>query len=45
MDFKLNIKDYFNKELPEDPIKENTRRQVTEACFSYADPKKHLNQN
>lgn len=40
MDFKLNIKDHFNIELPEDSIKENTRRQVKEACFSYAIPKK-----
>jgi len=36
---KLNIKDKFNKELPADPIRENTRRQVSEACFSYVLPK------
>ena len=35
----LNIKDRFNKELPADPILENTRRQVENACFSYATPK------
>ena len=28
---QLNIKDTFNQELPADPIKENTRRQVHEA--------------
>lgn len=37
---KLNIKDTFNKELPVDPIFENTRRQVKEACFSLVMPKK-----
>jgi uncharacterized protein YdiU (UPF0061 family) len=37
---KLNIKDTFNKELPADPILENTRRQVTKACFSFVTPKK-----
>lgn len=36
---KLNIKDTFNKELPADPILENARRQVREACFSYVNPK------
>lgn len=36
----LNIKDKFTKELPADPNLENTRRQVTEACFSYVNPKK-----
>jgi len=36
---KLNINDSFNKELPADPIIENTRRQVTKACFSYVKPK------
>lgn len=35
----LNIKDIFNKELPADPILENTRRQVSNACFSYVTPK------
>lgn len=37
---KLNIKDKFNKELPSDPILENSRRQVTEACFSYVIPRR-----
>lgn len=35
----LNIKDTFNKELPADPILENTRRQVRGACFSFVTPK------
>jgi len=37
---KLNIKDTFNKELPADPIRENTRRQVFDAAFSYTTPRK-----
>ncbi|TVZ56006.1 uncharacterized protein YdiU (UPF0061 family) [Lutibacter sp. Hel_I_33_5] len=37
---KLNLKDTFNKELPADVVLENTRRQVTNACFSYVSPKK-----
>ncbi|WP_299885904.1 YdiU family protein [uncultured Lacinutrix sp.] len=36
---QLKIKDRFNKELPADPILVNTRRQVENACFSYAAPK------
>jgi len=36
---KLNIKDKFNTVLPADPILENTRRQVSKACFSKAKPK------
>lgn len=40
---KLNIQDTFSKELPADPIKENYRRQVKEACFSYVTPKKTSN--
>ncbi len=36
----LKINDTFNKELPADPILENTRRQVEKAAFSYATPKK-----
>ncbi|MCL4151374.1 UNVERIFIED_CONTAM: hypothetical protein GTU68_045383, partial [Idotea baltica] len=40
---KLNIKDKFNKELPSDPILENTRRQVSKACFSYVKPKQTSN--
>ena len=39
---KLNIKDTFNKELPSDPIHENSRRQVEKACFSYVMPKKNI---
>ena len=37
---QLKIKDRFNKELPADPILDNTRRQVENACFSYVTPKK-----
>lgn len=37
---KLNIKDTFNKRLPADQNKSNTRRQVLEAAFSYVTPKK-----
>ncbi len=37
--FNLNIKDKFSKELPADPVRQNTRRQVTKACFSYVVPK------
>lgn len=37
---KLNLQDTFNKELPSDPIIENSRRQVSNACFSYVKPKK-----
>lgn len=37
---KLNINDIFIKELPSDPILENSRRQVSGACFSYVTPKK-----
>ena len=37
---KLNIQDTFNKELPADPILENTRRQVKGVCFSFVTPKK-----
>ena len=36
---KLNLTDTFNKELPADPIKENTRRQVHHSCFSYVKPR------
>ena len=35
----LNIADTFNKELPSDPDRNNTRRQVKEACFSYVKPR------
>lgn len=37
---RLNIKETFTSELPSDPILENSRRQVTEAVFSYTNPKK-----
>ena len=37
---KLTIKDTYNKELPEDPILENTPRQVSGACYSLVTPKK-----
>lgn len=37
---KLNIVNHFTEQLPADPILENTRRQVPEACFSYVMPKK-----
>lgn len=40
MKLPLNIQDKFNRELPADPIAENSRRQVTKACFSYVTPKK-----
>ena len=39
----LNIQDTFNKELPADPKKDNTRRQVFNACFSGVLPKKPSN--
>ncbi len=35
----LNIADTFNRELPADPMRENSRRQVREACFSYVTPR------
>jgi len=40
LDLKLNIQDHFNKELPADAITENSRRQVTKACYSFVTPKK-----
>jgi uncharacterized protein YdiU (UPF0061 family) len=39
----FQLSDTFNKELPADPNKENTRRQVLNACFSYVHPKKTSN--
>ena len=36
---QLNIKHRFTKNLPADPITENSRRQVKGACFSYVTPK------
>lgn len=40
---KLNIKNTFTKNLPADSTLENSRRQVTEAVFSYVKPKKTAN--
>ncbi len=40
---KLNLKDTFQKSLPADPILENTRRQVKNACYSFVEPKKTAN--
>jgi uncharacterized protein YdiU (UPF0061 family) len=40
---KLNIKDKFNTTLPSDSILEPSRRQVTQAFFSYVTPKKTSN--
>jgi len=37
---KLNTINTFIKELPSDPILENSRRQVSGACYSYTTPKK-----
>ena len=37
---KLQVNDTFIKELPADPNKENTRRQVSESCYSFVDPTK-----
>ncbi|WP_093674005.1 protein adenylyltransferase SelO [Tenacibaculum sp. MAR_2009_124] len=40
---KLQINNTFSKELPADKNLENSRRQVTDACFSYVTPKKTEN--
>ncbi|MFD2562370.1 protein adenylyltransferase SelO [Aquimarina rubra] len=40
---KLTIQNTFSEELPGDPIEENTRRQVRNACFSYVKPRKTSN--
>lgn len=40
---KLNIKNKFTTQLPADANLENSRRQVTEACFSYVTPKQTSN--
>jgi uncharacterized protein YdiU (UPF0061 family) len=37
---KLHIKNTFTSSLPADADNENSRRQVTDAVFSYANPKK-----
>ena len=39
----LNIENKFTQELPADPVIDNYRRQVTQACFSYVVPKKTAN--
>ena len=39
----LNIQDTFNQELPSDPNRESSRRQVYDACFSYVQPKSPSN--
>ena len=36
---KLKIEDTFTSQLPADPNRNNTQRQVHEACFSYVKPK------
>ena len=36
----FNIQDTYNKELPADPDRNNTRRQVLKSCFSYVTPRK-----
>ena len=36
---KLNIKNTFTSQLPADPITDNSRRQVTKACYSFVTPK------
>ncbi|AXT55124.1 YdiU family protein [Aquimarina sp. AD1] len=40
---KFNINNTFSEELPSDPILENSRRQVRNACFSYVTPRKTSN--
>ncbi|MHA7057384.1 protein adenylyltransferase SelO [Aquimarina sp. M1] len=40
---KFTIQNTFSKELPADPVEENTRRQVRNACFSYVVPRKTSN--
>ncbi len=37
---KFTIQNTFSEELPADPVSENTRRQVRNACFSYVTPRK-----
>ncbi|PHS08779.1 MAG: hypothetical protein COA88_06005 [Kordia sp.] len=36
---QLKITNTFTKDLPADPLLENTRRQVSGACYSYVTPK------
>ncbi|WP_299896520.1 YdiU family protein [uncultured Aquimarina sp.] len=40
---EFTIKNTFSEELPADPVQENYRRQVRNACFSYVTPKKTSN--
>lgn len=40
---KINAKNNFTSQLPSDTILENTRRQVSSACYSYVTPKKTKN--
>jgi len=40
---KLNLKNTFTENLPSDTILENSRRQVTEAVFSFVNPRKTAN--
>ncbi len=35
----LNIKTTFQDQLPADPIEQNTRRQIEQACYSFVYPK------
>ncbi|ADV48237.1 UPF0061 protein ydiU [Cellulophaga algicola DSM 14237] len=37
---KFELQDTFTKTLPQDPILENSRRQISGACFSFVTPKK-----
>ena len=37
---KFKLSDRFEKNLPSDPLRKNTRRQVVESCFSYVTPQK-----
>lgn len=37
---KFDLKNTFTSELPADKNLENSRRQVTDAVFSYVNPKK-----
>lgn len=37
---KLNLNDTFTKELPADPVRDNSIRQVPDAAFSFVTPRK-----
>ena len=43
MSFKLKLNNRFTEALPADPVPENYRRQVEQACFSWVSPKKTSN--